>query len=66
VIQAGSIFRATAMVRSGEPGMIMRRKAMVAAIAVVAMLLRRIGVLQGVPFQHLRPLEEDADGQRRA
>ena len=22
--------------------------------------------LQGVPFQHLRPLEEDADGQRRA
>jgi mono/diheme cytochrome c family protein len=28
--------------------------------------LRRIGILQGVPLQHLRPLEEDADGQRRA
>src|SRR3984893_4566341 len=28
--------------------------------------LRRIRVLQVVPFQHLRPLEEDADGQRRA
>ncbi len=28
--------------------------------------LRRIRVLQGAPFQHLRPLEEDADGQRRA
>ena len=28
--------------------------------------LRRIRGLQVVPFRHLRPLEEDADGQRRA
>jgi hypothetical protein len=38
VIHTGSIFRAAAMVvRSGNPGMIMPRKAMVAAISVVTM-----------------------------